>query len=112
MKAHLNIADGGDSGRHVSEPYGEVIVTLSRRNVLSLLHKLERDDEEGVEAARTLMRMTEDNLLLTIVVEKDEQHYGERPPGEMGSDIETKLAREDRERREDEDALARFDAGE
>lgn len=94
----------------VNGPY--VTVSLSRRNVLSLLHKLDRDEEEGQEATRTLMRVTENDHILTVVIEKDEQHYGERPAGEMGSDIEAKLAREEREQREHEDALARFDAGE
>ena len=94
----------------VNGPY--VTVTLSRRNVLSLLHKLDRDEEEGQEAARTLMRMTDEGNILTVVIEKDEDHYGDRPPGDMGTDIETKLAREDREQREHEDAVARFEGGE
>jgi hypothetical protein len=87
-------------------------VTLSRRNVLSLLHKLDRNEEEGVKAARTLMRRADSGYILTIVVEEDGDHYDGREPGCMGSDIEAKLTREECERFEDEDALARFDASE
>lgn len=81
-----------------------VTVTLSRRNLRSLLHKLDRNEGEGVEAIRTLMRVTENDLILVVIAEEDADHYGERPPGDMGSDIESKIDRED--------ALARFDAGE
>lgn len=87
-------------------------MSLSRRNVLSLLHKLDRNKEEGMKAVRTLMREQDDGRFLTVVIEPDEDHYTDREAGEMRSDIEAKLAREEREQREHEDALARFDAGE
>ena|SRR5271166_687795 len=90
MKVDLNIA--AVNGDHIQKAYGTVVVTLSRRNVLALLHKLERDEEEGMEAVRTLMRNQGDGLFLAVVIEPDEVHYIDGPPGDMGSDIETKLA--------------------
>jgi hypothetical protein len=60
---------------------GVVIVTLSRRNLLTLLHKL---DMPG--SARTitngycyLNRELNDRLTLVLRAEDDEAHYGERP---------------------------------
>jgi hypothetical protein len=64
-----------------------VNVVLSRRNVLSLLHKLEMPG-----SARTLTGADNyvngepvDDLLLVIQVEDDARHYGSRPapPGRM-----------------------------
>jgi hypothetical protein len=110
MKVDLNIA--AVNGDHIQKAYGTVVVTLSERNVRSLLHKLERNEEEGMEAVRTLMRSQGDGLILAVVIEPDEDHYADREAGEMGSDIEAKLERDERERLEHEDALARFDAGE
>jgi len=89
MNVHLNIA--ATNGDHIQKAYGTVVVTLSRRNVLALLRKLERDEEEGMEAVRTLMRNQGDGLFLAVVIEPDEVHYADREAGEMGSDIEAKL---------------------
>jgi hypothetical protein len=64
-----------------------VSVVLSRRNVLSLLHKLEMPG-----SARTLTGADNyvngepvDDLLLVVQVEEDAPHYGSRlaPPGPM-----------------------------
>lgn len=53
-------------------------VYLSRRNLLTLLHKLEMDGSE-----RTLTRTGHDGNLrrLEIVAEHDKRHYGDRVPG-------------------------------
>ena len=96
MKVDLNIA--AVNGDHVQSPQGFVTVTLSRRNVLSLLHKLDRDEEEGQKNTRTLMRSVKNGLWLTVVIEKDEDHYEDRTPGQMGIDIESKLAHEEQDR--------------
>lgn len=71
-------------------------VALSRRNLLSLLHKL---DMEG--SARTLVTndVSDDRglagiLMLRVVAEDDDEHYGGRdhPPGEMHPQTEAFLA--------------------
>jgi len=82
----------------VQGPYIEV--TLSRRNLIALLGKLDRPGE----AIRTLTRMAGDEgerYVLTVIAEEDEQHYGERTPGYMGADLEEQIAA-DRARREEE----------
>jgi hypothetical protein len=70
-----------------------VSVVLSRRNVLSLLHKLEMPG-----SARTLAGADNfvdgepvDDLLLVVQVEEDAPHYGSRltPPGPMHPLTET-----------------------
>lgn len=106
MNVDVNVM--ATNGDHVQKPQGYVGVTLSRRNLESLLAKLDRPGE----ATRTLMRMTEDGIILTIVAEEDEQHYGDRKPGNMGQDIEVKLAASRAQRAQDsqhEDDLARFE---
>lgn len=90
MKVDLNIA--AVNGDHIQKAYGTVVVTLSRRNVLSLLHKMERPDPTEGEAIRTLMRNQGDGLFLAVVIEPDKDHYEDREPGDMGADIEAKLA--------------------
>jgi len=66
---------------------GVAVVTLSRRNLLTLLHKL---DMPG--SARTITNSDchlnhelTDRLLLILRAEDDEKHYSERlePPGPM-----------------------------
>ena len=92
MKVDLNI--DAVNGDRIQKAYGTVVVTLSERNVRSLLHKLERNEEVGVEAMRTLMRDQGDGLYLAVVIEPDEDHYADREAGEMGSDIEARLVKE------------------
>ena len=50
-------------------------VTLSKRNLQTLLNKLEREDSH-----RTLFRITEAGNLV-VVAEPDEKHYADRKPG-------------------------------
>jgi hypothetical protein len=52
-------------------------VKLSRRNLLSLLHKLEMED-----SAFTIIKYTDDGMV-TLIAEPDEVHYGDRIPGTM-----------------------------
>lgn len=59
-----------------------VDVILSRRNLLSLLHKL---DMPG--SARTLFRDV-DGLRLVVRAETDEEHYAEREPGAVHPETE------------------------
>jgi hypothetical protein len=82
MKLRVNLADHGNEGRHVSEPYGEIDLTLSRRNLLSLLHKV---DWKGSE--RTIQKYL-DGVLLNVIVEDDDEHYGEDDAGVMHDETE------------------------
>jgi hypothetical protein len=86
----------------------EVEVTLSRRNLLSLLHKLDWEDSE-----RTLQKhLYPSEILLTVMAEDDEEHYGDREAGVMHEKTErfieqqAEVRREPRERVESEEALA------
>lgn len=56
--------------------YRTVTITLSRRNVLALLHKL---DMPG--SARTLVKEEENGDRLILQVEDDQEHYAARPEG-------------------------------
>lgn len=66
---------------------GAVVVTLSRRNVLALWHKV------GWEASKKTITVGDcyrdgqpvDDVLLVLQVEDDDVHYARRlePPGEM-----------------------------
>jgi len=74
----------------VNGPYVEV--SLSRRNLESLLAKLDRPDPDR---SHTLTRMAgeEDRrYVLTVIAEEDEAHYKGREAGYMGDDIEAKIA--------------------
>lgn len=56
-------------------------ITLSRRNILALLHKLDWEDSE-----RTLEKICDNGKgrkLITLVAEEDDDHYGDDIPGEM-----------------------------
>jgi hypothetical protein len=53
-------------------------VTLSRRNLLTLLNKL-----SDPESKRTLVKKGESTLLL-VTAEEDDLHYKDRPEGEPG----------------------------
>lgn len=59
-------------------PLGEIKIALSRRNILALLHKL---DWEG--SARTIQKECDNGMLLTLVAEDDDEHYGDDEPGIM-----------------------------
>lgn len=61
-------------------------IVLSRRNLLALLHKL---DKPG--SAKTLIKRTE-NGLLVVQAEEDQDHYGDVSPGQMSSDTEKFIA--------------------
>lgn len=69
----LNVSDDGRSVR----------ATLSRRNLLSLLHKL---DMEGSQ--RTLIQYDKQGRTLWVVAEDDDEHYAGRRPGEMHPETE------------------------
>lgn len=79
-----------------------VLVVLSRRNLLALLHKLHLPG-----SARTLICGDNNlngeparDLVLVVQVEDDEQHYGTRlePPGPMHPATERALALEQAQR--------------
>jgi hypothetical protein len=78
MKLQLNTLG------HPQEPViGEVEITLSRRNLLALLHKL---DWEG--SARTIQKMVGGGVVLTVVAEDDDEHYGDDGAGVMHDETE------------------------
>lgn len=54
----------------------EVVLRLSRRNLVVLLDKVERDG-----SVRTLTRPSPGGRTFTIIAERDEDHYGDRTPG-------------------------------
>jgi hypothetical protein len=61
-----------------------VEVTLSRRNILTLLHKL---DMPG--SARTIVKeFPEQDYFLIVKAEDDDEHYQGRTPGFMHPDTE------------------------
>lgn len=59
-------------------------VTLSRRNILALLHKL---DWEG--SARTIQKECGNGMILTLVAEEDDEHYDGNEPGVMHTATES-----------------------
>jgi len=75
---------------------GNVVVTLSRRNLLALLHKLDLDGSARTITSRHAYRCLDgrtqlvDDLLLIVRSENDDEHYGGRlfPPGVMHPDTE------------------------
>lgn len=62
---------------------GVVLVTLSRRNLLTLLAKVEDDDSAG-----TIYRHVDNYTTLIVTAEKDEDHYQGRTPGCIHPDHE------------------------
>jgi hypothetical protein len=62
-------------------PNGTVEVTLSRRNLMILLSKLDR----GEQSAATIYRRGDGDQEPTIIVsaEEDDLHYADRVPGTM-----------------------------
>lgn len=70
---------------------GVVLVTLSRRNVLSLLSKLEQKHSARAIVMRGayVYGVLHEDLFLAVQVEPDELHYADRePPGEMSPETE------------------------
>ncbi len=70
-----------------------VLVTLSRTNLRTLLHKL---DNPG--SLRTLCRSCENGVGLIVHAEEDEEHYGDRKRGVMSPDTEVALLKKERGR--------------
>lgn len=68
---------------HGYEAPSHVRVTLSKRNLLALLSKLDRP-----ESACTLVKDEEDGVRLEVVAEADEDHYADRPEGPPGPMID------------------------
>lgn len=65
-------------------------VTLSRRNLLTLLAKL---DGNPSLSERTIHRVNEDGDVLQVTAEEDDIHYGKRRPGPMDPDTEEAIRR-------------------
>lgn len=63
-----------------------ITITLSRRNLRTLLLKLERPD-----SARTLVRTTDEGYILVIHAEDDDEHYQDRKPGPVHPAEENRL---------------------
>jgi hypothetical protein len=55
-------------------------ITLSRRNLLALLGKLDGHPEGS---GKTIAREAENGWRLVIIAEENPQHYGDRPAGAM-----------------------------
>lgn len=75
----------------LEEPSGRRVVTLvlSERNLLAMLAKV-----NDSESARTIQRFSDDGSMLFVVrAEPNDQHYGDRVPGEMHPRTERKLER-------------------
>ena len=72
----------------VTDKGNSVYVTLSRRNLASLLAKL-----DGIpEGSRCeLLRVTVDGVFLSVKAEEDPKHYGDRKPGEIHRETEAAL---------------------
>jgi len=57
--------------------YGNILVELSRRNLETLLAKLDDEDSE-----RTLMRYSDDlSQVVCVTAVENEAHYSDREPG-------------------------------
>jgi len=67
-----------------------IVLTLSRRNLVSLLHKLEMP-----VSARTIVKDSDDGEAVFIQVKPDEEVYVDRPPGRMHPETEAFMARLD-----------------
>jgi hypothetical protein len=63
-----------------------VELRLSRRNLQTLLHKL-----DAPVSARTLFRTCENGVRVVVIGEDDETHYGDREPGPVHPREEEKL---------------------
>lgn len=69
-----------------TDDYGTIHVTLSRRNLQTLLLKLDVE-----ESRKTIVRVTEDGHYLSVHAEEDAAHYAEREAGRMHPREEGKL---------------------
>lgn len=67
------------------------VVVLSRRNLLSLLHKV---DLPAGASNRTLVKETEEGVIV-VQAEPDEAHYGDKAPGRMEESTEAFIKRLD-----------------
>ena len=70
----MKIISHGEQGVHIE---------LSRRNLLALLHKLEKPG-----SARLISIEGEDGFELWVAAAPDEVHYAGREPGRMSQDTE------------------------
>jgi hypothetical protein len=70
----------------------EVVVTLSRRNLLTLLAKL--DGHPPHSACTIVLPGGGEGPALMVRAEENDAHYGSRPepPGPMHSDTESRMA--------------------
>jgi hypothetical protein len=75
----------------------QMYITLSRRNLLTLLAKL---DGKPASSLRTIYIGGGDQPLLVVTAEDDDTHYGSRGcgPGPMHQDTERAIGSIDRER--------------
>jgi hypothetical protein len=74
----------GQAGHPLEHTLKEFEVKLSRRNLLSLLHKLDWEDSE-----RTLQKhLYPSGILLTVIAEGDDEHYGDNEAGTMHDETE------------------------
>lgn len=74
---------------------GAVLVRLSRRNVLSLLSKLEQPGSARMLVQRGVFvdGVLQEGLILVVGVEPDDVHYADRePPGAMSPETEAFIA--------------------
>lgn len=81
LDRHLEMIEGGVKGR------GVIHLVLSRRNLLSLLVKLDQGD-----SARTLVKDFP-SARVVITSEDDPTHYAETTPGPMSAQTEEELVR-------------------
>lgn len=73
--------------------FGVADITLSRRNLRTLLAKL---DDHPADGEKSIARW--DGVATVIVrAEEDEVHYAERPAGKMHPETESEIARQQRE---------------
>lgn len=84
-------------------------LTLSRRNLLALLHGLEEAEDEGKDETGPITRQTEQGILLALFAETDERHYKERAeagygPGMMPENTEAFILRDEIDRMEKKQA--------
>jgi len=79
MKAQVSV-----KGHPLEQTVEAVEIRLSRRNLLALLHKLDWENSE-----RTIQKhLYPSEILLTVVAEDDDEHYGDREAGSMHEETE------------------------
>jgi hypothetical protein len=72
------------------EGHDAVVVTLSRRNLRTLLAKL---DGHPPGSARAIMKDVDRATTLVVRAEEDDAHYADRPPGAMHPLTEAEIVR-------------------